>query len=498
MAVGPIAPEGHSYQQGRNFMFPPRASNCHPPSSNYAPQYALFRAIDLHCVVQTMEAEGEAPVPEEDEVTYFVNRDSAGWVQQTVRRRVYIELKLECTRNRCRDAQKSRDSWLCVYCRFSFPSKLRLTDHRVGGCQCGPVDPTGAKLELPVYPNLKTAKQGKDLKAAIERGERSVWENLRDNSMWLELNPELLDVTYPPTGARVAKRRFMERTIEHLRASHTSKQGGSQSTSRPNRSPIRNAPPPSPEEVVDLGDDATDEAEPAPSQPRKRSHARMEEGHRVFTNHRQWHSASRKPKPPPPPQTAQSAPAPPPHPIRVTPIAARSPSPERRVIVAPPSPVAQAAPSPPVTPVPPMQAPRGDLDIASALRKERQFAYVKASAAARGSVKMDGPKPALRPPIQPPGFFHLLPCGLLNFDLETGDFHSFEEEVASWRSDPACMDRLFAAFGRFSWPKHQVMVVTSPILPLWLHNVSAINRFRVLWLEICNLKWECRFVDGNL
>ena len=133
MAVGPIAPEGHSYQQGRSFMFPPRASNCHPPSSNSTPQYALFRAIDLHCAVQTMEAEGEAPIPEEDEVTYFVNRDSAGWVQQTVRRRVYIELKLECTCNRCRDGQKSRDSWLCVYCRSSFPSKLRLTDHRVGG-----------------------------------------------------------------------------------------------------------------------------------------------------------------------------------------------------------------------------------------------------------------------------------------------------------------------------------------------------------------------------
>lgn len=73
------------------------------------PQFALFSAIDLVCIVQTMEAEGETPFIDEDKVTYFVNKDSQGWVEQRVRRRVYIELKLECTRNRCRDGQKSRD-----------------------------------------------------------------------------------------------------------------------------------------------------------------------------------------------------------------------------------------------------------------------------------------------------------------------------------------------------------------------------------------------------
>lgn len=200
MAVGTNPPrEGRSYHQGRMLIPLPRASICHPlPSCMLAPQYALFRAIDLHCALQTMGAEGEASLPAQDEVTYFVNRDSQSWVVQTVRRRVYIELKLECTRNRCRDGQKSRDDWLCVYCRGSFPSKLRLTDHRVGGCPCGPVDSTGARVELPVYPNLKTAKQGKDLKAALQRGERSVWDNLQDNAIWLELNPELKVITYPP------------------------------------------------------------------------------------------------------------------------------------------------------------------------------------------------------------------------------------------------------------------------------------------------------------
>lgn len=484
MALGAIQTDGHSYQQGRNFVSVPRSSNCHPSSNLLAPQYALFRAIDLHCVVQTMEAEGEPQFPEEDQVTYFVNRDSQGWVQQTVRRRVYIELKLECTRNRCRDAQKSRDDWLCVYCRSAFPSKLRLTDHRVGGCPCGPVDIFNAKLELPVYPNLKTAKQGKDLKAAIERGERSVWDNLRDNSMWRQLNPELIDQTCPPIGARVQVRQFMEHTIDRLRASHSPmKAGGSQSTPRVHRSPVQQTPPPPPDDVVDLGDDGTDEAEPLPSRPRKRSHARME-GLRNSHSTRHVKSAPKRhnppppPPPPPPPQTDHAARAPRPQPIRVNPIASRSPSPERRVIILPPPPVPHAAPTSHVTPVSPVQASTSEPDIASALRKERQFFYVTAAAAARGTVTMDGPKPSLRPPIRPPGFFHLLPCGLLNFDIDCGDYHAFEEEVHNWRTDPACMDRLFAAYGRFAWPKHQVTFVLQPYRPLWLQTICIVTWFR--------------------
>ena len=166
-----------------------------------------------------MDAEGEGSRPDKDEVTYFVNRDSQGWVVQTVRRHVYIELKLECIHCIFQDGQKARDDWLCVYCKSFFPSKLRLTDHRVGGCPCGPMDPTGRKLELPVYPNLKTVKHGKDLQVALQRGERGLWD-VQDDSMWLELNPELRDVTYPPTGARVHSRRFMEPTIKGLTASH--------------------------------------------------------------------------------------------------------------------------------------------------------------------------------------------------------------------------------------------------------------------------------------
>jgi hypothetical protein len=69
---------------------------------------------------------------------------------------------------------------------------------------------------------------------------------------------------------------------------------------------------------------------------------------------------------------------------------------------------------------------------------------------------MDYPKPALRPPIQPPGLYHLMACGLLNFDLECGEFHAFEEEVEKWQHDPSFFDRLWAAYGRFHGPCHQV------------------------------------------
>jgi hypothetical protein len=97
-----------------------------------------------------------------------------------------------------------------------------------------------------------------------------------------------------------------------------------------------------------------------------------------------------------------------------------------------------------------------DHDIAGKLRKERQAFYIKAASEARSGVKMDTPKPPLRPPIQPPGLFHLLPCGLLKVDLECGDFHAFQEEVDLWKKDPSFQDRLFAAYGRFCYPSHQV------------------------------------------
>ena len=98
----------------------------HIPRLVLGPLSALLMAIDSHSSLQDTAVQSEAAMADHDEVVYYVNRDSAGWVEQYVRRRVYIELKLESTRNRTRNTHKARDDWLCLYCRGSFPSKLRL------------------------------------------------------------------------------------------------------------------------------------------------------------------------------------------------------------------------------------------------------------------------------------------------------------------------------------------------------------------------------------
>lgn len=113
-------------------------------------------------------------------------------------------------------------------------------------------------------------------------------------------------------------------------------------------------------------------------------------------------------------------------------------------------------------------------DIATRLRKERQAFYIKAASAARSSVTMDIPKPALGPPMQPPGLFYLLVCGLLRFDLESVDFPAFVEEVENWKRDNAFMDRLWAAYGRFHGPLHQVHPPSSPNSPVLSYTHSAI------------------------
>lgn len=438
------------------------------------PEIALFFAIDLLTSLQEMEARKGAPWPGDDDVTYYVNRDSAGWVEQRVRRRVYVELKIECTVNRSRDVQKARDDWLCVYCKGSFPSKLRLTDHRVVGCPRGPVDASGLKWELPVYPNLKNAKQGKDLKLALQRGDGSVWESLHHNSIWLDLNPELRDVTYPPPGAKVQVRHFMQPTLQDLVASDAAPVEGSRPPGkpRPQRPPRQHTVPPAAATVVDLDDDGDNDSEEAPLRPKKRSYSQMADGHRVFHSSRQFKSVPTKnpphgsgePKSSHPPRSSRPStasadhrrPPAPPQPIHVTPIQTRSPSPERAAILPPPTPAPKAKVQAPMAPVSPMPADSATTDVALGLRKDRQAFYVKAASAARSEVQMDYPKPALRPPLKPPGLFHLMACGLLKFDVECGDIEAFQEEVENLQNDPSFMDRFWAAYGRFCCPIYQV------------------------------------------
>ena len=402
----------------------PRSQISTPPPFMLPPQAALFLAIDVHCRMQDMDCRAQSPLTEDDHVVYYVNRDFAGWVQQRVRRRVYLELKLECTRNRSRDVQKSRDDWLCLYCRGQFPSKLRLTDHRVVGCPCGPVDSNGVKWDLPVYPNLKNAKQGKDLKEALRQGDGSVWQSLRDNSVWLQLNPELRDPAFPPAGEKMQLREFMEPTLERLRAAPPI----------PDRPPKPRSPHPTATDFVDLEADGTDDSESSSPKPKKRSRAEMEDSHGVFYSPRQFRDEPKKPKPSPyrrstggereRPKPSRTCPRSsrnegnvPLQPLRVAPIQARSPSPERVAILAPPTPVPHAPQASPMSDVPPatpqashmsevppatpMEKSGGDQDIAGQLRKERQTFYIKAASEARSGVKMDIPKPPLRPPMKP-------------------------------------------------------------------------------------------------
>jgi hypothetical protein len=105
-----------------------------------------------------------------------------------------------------------------LYCIRFFPIKLRLTDHRVGGCPRELVDSKGSMWELLVYSNLKTVKQGKHLKLTLQCGNGSVWDNLRDNSAWLDINLELKNVVYPPSGTTMQVRRFIEPTFGSLTA----------------------------------------------------------------------------------------------------------------------------------------------------------------------------------------------------------------------------------------------------------------------------------------
>ncbi len=50
----------------------PRAKNTHPFSFFIGPQNALYMAIDLHCHLQDMDCEPQAPMREEDDVIYYV------------------------------------------------------------------------------------------------------------------------------------------------------------------------------------------------------------------------------------------------------------------------------------------------------------------------------------------------------------------------------------------------------------------------------------------
>jgi hypothetical protein len=74
-------------------------------------------------------------------------------------------------------------------------------------------------------------------------------------------------------------------------------------------------------------------------------------------------------------------------------------------------------------------------------------------------MKMKNSKSTLRPPIQSPGLFHFMTCGLPTFDLKRDEYQAFEDEVQKLNNDPAFMDMLFVTCGRFYSPSHQLQAL---------------------------------------
>jgi hypothetical protein len=268
---------------------------------------------------------------------------------------------------------------------------------------------------------LKTAKQGKDLKLALQCGDGSVWDNLRGNSVWLDLNHELKDVVYPPPETKAQVRRFMEPTLGLLTACpvvtiECRSQPKVRASFQRNQHTVRSASP----TFVDMPNDEDDENESHPFQSKKCTHAQMAEDHQTFLSnlrfrglHGRWSLQNAL-------KLVRGAPAPNvgrdevhSHLIRVTPLQSRQPFPDRDVT----HDVSFDAST------------DGLHDVASALRKDRHAFYIQAASAMRVSVRMDTQKPTLRFPIQPHDLFYLIARGLLNFDFEHDEFQTFEAEI---------------------------------------------------------------------
>lgn len=110
-------------------------------------------------------------------------------MQQHVSRQIYIELKIEVTRNCSRIVDSIIDQWFCHYCISLFFSKLHLTNYWVHRCSYGLVNGDGSRIQLYVYPNLKTTQQGKNRKVTLQR--MDIEQSLHDCYVWSAINHEL-------------------------------------------------------------------------------------------------------------------------------------------------------------------------------------------------------------------------------------------------------------------------------------------------------------------
>lgn len=127
------------------------------------------------------------------------------------------------------------------------------------------------------------AKQGKDLKFDLQHGDGSVWDNLHDNSVWLDFNPELKDVIYPLPRTRDHERRFMEPTLEILTACPIrTTEGRPHPKPKASLPPRQHTTPPVPPTFVNLQDDNLDEHKTPPARPNNRTYAYMMDGNDIL------------------------------------------------------------------------------------------------------------------------------------------------------------------------------------------------------------------------
>jgi hypothetical protein len=173
----------------------------------------------------------------------------------------------------------------------------------------------------------------------------------------LDLNPKLRDAIFPPPGARVHERHFMEYTLESLKACLPP---GADCRPHPKpRASLHRRPNTTvlaPAVFVDMhdDDDIEEEHETAHCRTKKRSHAEMEEKYHVYVrNRRKRYSPS------------VNSEGPPSRPIRVTPNATRCPSLDRDVFRPARSPAANVPPDAPL----PSDIPSDD--IVAGLRRDR-------------------------------------------------------------------------------------------------------------------------------
>lgn len=88
--------------------------------------------------------------------------------------------------------------------------------------------------------------------------------------------------------------------------------------------------------------------------------------------------------------------------------------------------------------------------------------------------------------------FHLIVCGLFDFDLNSGELLEFQAHMNEWRMDPQCGNKSYATYGRFHFVEHHVQ-----LLPLKFHfkdeHLSHIKSFP-FGSSGCHCDYACKYL----